>query len=210
METELEMELKLKLTHKKGLSLIELLVGMSISLIVAGVISAVFIDSWRAQIAQETYAALQQGSRASVDEISASIKVASAVAVTVSSGGDTYNSDASLLVLQTPAIDESGNILNDIDYLIFRRNPSDSTLLERIIIADDTSSRASLPSPFNLNNFTGNLVFSYFNAAGTTINPNTGDLTTSTSVGVLVDSQKVANGRTISRQIDNRVYLRNN
>ena len=197
-------------SKKRGITLIELLIAMSTSLIIAGVISAVFISSWKAQIAQEEYTELQQKGRKSVDEISSSIKVASGVITSITSGSDTYITSDLIIVLKTPAIDGSDNILPATDYFVFQLNVSDATKLERIIIADGTSIRTNLAATTTLSNVMGTLSFIYYDdSTGSVLVPGTDDITTTTSVFVEVDSQGDFQGRTINRILDNLVYLRN-
>lgn len=194
---------------KRGLSLIELLIAVSTSIIIAGVVSAVFINSWKAQIAQEEYTELQQKGRKSIDEISSSIKVSSGVMTSVTSGSDTYTTSPLIIVLKTPSIDSSNNILPATDYFIFQLNTSDATKLERIIIADDTSFRTGLASTTTLSNVMGTVSFIYYDSTSTILTPGTDDITTTTNVFTEVDSQGDSQGRTINRKIDSLVYLRN-
>lgn len=198
----------LELRSKSGLTIIELLVAISISVIVAGVISAVFINAWRAHISQEDYTELQQKSRLSIDEITNTIKVSSGVLVSHTNGGNTYTTSASTIVLKTPAINASNQVLTGTDYIIFRINPADNTKLERVVIADPASTRANLPPSLNLNDRMGSLAFVYNNSSGQ-INLGTGDVTTTTNVDTTVTSQKTSQGRQITRVLDNKVYLRN-
>lgn len=195
--------------NKRALTLIELLIAMAISIVVSGVILAILVSSWRADIAQTAYLDLQQKSRTAVDEISSTIKVSSGVVTSHTAGGTTYTTSSTELVLKTPAIDDSLNILTGTDYYVFRRNPITATILERIIVADPASSRTTIASPVTLNDVTGALTFTYHDSAGATITPGVGDVTTSTAVKVVVDSRKTVQGRTLSRIIDNFVYLRN-
>lgn len=193
---------------KSGLTIIELLIAVSTSVIVAGVISAVFINAWRAHISQEDYTELQQKSRLSIDEITNTIKVSSGVLVSHTNGGNTYTTSASTIVLKTPAINASNQVLTGTDYIIFRINPADNTKLERVVIADPASIRANLPASLNLNDRMGSLAFVYNNSSGQ-INLGTGDVTTTTNVDTTVTSQKTSQGRQITRSLDNKVYLRN-
>ncbi|MEX0594533.1 MAG: prepilin-type N-terminal cleavage/methylation domain-containing protein, partial [Patescibacteria group bacterium] len=125
--------------NKRALTLIELLIAMAISIVVSGVILAILVSSWRADIAQTAYLDLQQKSRTAVDEISSTIKVSSGVVTSHTAGGTTYTTSSTELVLKTPAIDDSLNILTGTDYYVFRRNPITATILERIIVADPAS-----------------------------------------------------------------------
>jgi prepilin-type N-terminal cleavage/methylation domain-containing protein len=194
--------------NKPGLTIIELLVAMTISVIVAGVVSAIFINAWRAHISQEDYTELQQKSRLSIDEITNTIKVASGVLVSHTANSTTYVTSADTLVLKTPSIDANNLVLTATDYFIFRIDPNDSTRLQRIVIADPTSARASLPGSYNLNDRMGSLSFTYYDATGE-LALGVDDVTATTNINIEITSQKVSHGRTISRSIDNRVYLRN-
>lgn len=198
------------MTKRSGLTLIEVLLAMGLSLIIAGVVGAVFFDSWKAQIGQEAYTELQQKSRQAVDEISSQVQTASGVVASVTSGSTTYTTNANTVVLKMPSLDVNNNILSGTDYIVFRRRPAATNNLERIVIADAASSRTSLRTPLILNDRTTTLEFQYYNLAGSELVPGTGDLTTSESLFVHVVSSKLVNGRTLVREIDNTVHLRNN
>lgn len=193
---------------KSGLTIIELLVAMTISIVVAGVITAIFVNAWRAHISQEDYSELQQKSRQSVDEITNTIKVSSGVLASHTVNSVTYTTSANTLVLKTPSIDDNNAVLTATDYFVFRLDPNNSTKLQRLVFADPSSTRYSLPTSFNLNDRMGTLVFAYYDASGQ-ITLGSDDVTTTTNVDVIVTSQKISQGRTLSRALDNRVYLRN-
>jgi len=196
-------------SKKPGVTVIELLVAVGTSLIISSVLSAVFVNSWKAQISQEAYTELQQKGRNAVDEISAALKVGSGIEASITSGLDTYQTTASSIVIKTPSIDNLNNILVSDDYYIFRLNPSDNTKLERIVVADASSSRVSLQTPLTLNDVTGSLTFTYLDSTGTEIAPGVGNVANSTAVDFILINEKLAQGRTISRSLDNKVYLRN-
>lgn len=199
-----------KLLKRPALTLIEVIVAMSVGILIAGVMGNIFFDSWKAQISQQGYSELQQKSRRAVDEISSIIQSASGVMTAVTYNGNTYQSSASSIILRTPALDVNNAVLGGTDYIIFRRNPTDNSQLERIIIADNASARASLASPFVVINELALLEFHFYSADNTEIDPVTGDRTASGSVSVKVRAERFANNRTLSREIDNKVFLRNN
>lgn len=197
-------------SRRAAFTIVELLVAMLIGLIVSGVIAAVLISTWRAQTSQEIYTQLQFKSRTAVDEIATQIKSASGVMANAALSGTTYTTGNNVLVIRTPALDVNNNILPASDYFVFRRNPANLAELQRLVFADPTSSRVSIPSPLVLNDSADALVFGYYNSAGATLTPGVGDITTSESVSVSVTSAATANARTVTRQIDAKAFLRNN
>lgn len=194
---------------RQAVTLVELLIAASISTIVAGLIAAIFVSSWKAHITQEAYSELQQKGRLATDEIASAVKLSSGVVASITSNNITYTSSASSIVLKTPAISSDNTILAATDYFVFRLNPSTPTNLERIIIADPTSDRVNLAASVVLNDRAASLTIAYLNSAGATLTIGVDDLTVAGSVNYVIDSQKVAQGRTINRAFDNRVYLRN-
>ncbi len=195
---------------RQAFTIIEVVVAAALTLIVAGVIASIFIGTWRAQTSQQTYTQLQLKSRTAADEIAAQIKTAAQILTNASLSGTTYTTGVNLIVLRTPSLDANENILPGTDYFVFRRNPNNSSEIERLVFADAASARTSIPSPTVLNDAASALVFTYYNTAGGTLTPGVSDITTTESVNVSVTSAKTLQGRSYSRQIDAKAFLRNN
>lgn len=191
---------------KRGFSLIELLVAVSISTVILGVFVQSLIGGWNAQNSQEVYSQLQRGARDTIDEVSKYGWGATTVVSSTTSGAVTYTSDASTVVLRLPPLDANGDIIVGDDYIVIRQN---GTLTERIIIANPNSTRIALRSPLNLNRDTGSLTFKYYNAAGVELIPGTNDVSPARELTVTIVTSRTVGARTYSRQIETTIMLRN-
>lgn len=193
---------------KRGLTLIELLITIGISVVITGVVAASFINGWGAQVSQEIYSELQRSARFTVDEVSNQTWNASTVISSLSNNGTTYHSDSSTLILRLPPLDANNDIITGDDYIIFRKS---GNIIERLVIAAPSSIRASFTTPLTLNKDSGALHFKYYNAAGIELlpDPNNDNLSPSRRLQVVVESSRVNAGRTYTREIEATVLLRN-
>ncbi len=145
----------------KGLTLVEVLIAMGISIIVGGLLLIIIVNS--AGLYSQQSAKLTEG--LSINEATSkvrdSIKQSSAIEVSLSAGSTTYTSGATQLVLKVLAIDSSKNIIADnFDYFVFFQ---DSNKLRFKTFPSALSSRQAQDQIFST--LLDSLDFKYFNSA---------------------------------------------
>jgi len=194
---------------RRALTLVELLVVMALGSIVIGVITSVLYGSWKAQQVQEVTQQVQNEARFSVNSVTDTARQATSVINSLSAGSQSYISGTDSLVLGLNAIDQNQNIIAGTDYIIFRRNPSNSQLIERIIVPADSSARAMWPSPISLTQNADGFTVAYYNASGDEITPGVGDLTLSSRLTIFCRTSKIIYEQNIVREFGQDVTLRN-
>lgn len=145
----------------KGLTLVEVLLAVVISLAVAGLLLVVIINS--AGIYYKQSSKLTEGLNIndSLLNIRNSIKDAKAVVANYTGDSQTYTSGPTTLVLKLSSIDSSNNIIADkFDYFVFYL---DQNKLRLRTFPDNFSSRKAQNRIFST--LVDNLVFKYFNSA---------------------------------------------
>ena len=104
----------------RGLTLIEVLVAMGVAIIAGVLLVVIMINS--AGLFTEQSSKVQEGLNIndSFAAVRGSLKQASAVAASYTSGSTTYTTDTTRLVLKVASTDPSGNIIaNTFDYFVF-------------------------------------------------------------------------------------------
>lgn len=146
---------------QKGLTLIEIIIALGISTI-AGVLLLVIIVNSTGLFYKES-SKLREGLNIndSLSKVSESIRQASSVAASYTSGSQTYTSGATQLVLRLPSQDLSGNIIsNTYDYYVFL---SDQKYFRFKIFPDAISSKKAQDQILSVS--LDSLKFQYFNSA---------------------------------------------
>jgi|GEM_PF-1994553 len=207
---------------KRGFSLIEVMTVMVLSGLVAGVIVNIIIGAWRSQLVQEAISKAQGEARFVVNTISTEAHQSSSVINSLVSGPNTYVSNASSVVLRLDSINSNGDIITGIDYLIFRQNPNDLKITERVVVADPASARVAWPGSLTLSGATAALEIHYFDSAGNELEPLAraspfkvyaapvaGDLTPTSRMVITSTITKTAQLQSFSRNFEQTVSLRN-
>lgn len=143
-----------------GLTLIEVLIAMGISIAVTGLLVVIMISS--AGLFSRQSISLEQGLNINdaLMSVRQNIKQAKAVEASLTGGTTTYNSSLEQLILKTPSIDSSGNIIpGTFDYAVFFK---DINKLRLKVFPDGSSSRKSQDRIFSTG--VDNLRFQYFNS----------------------------------------------
>ena len=175
------LERKFRRPSPKGVSLIELLLAVAIGMIVILAVLSLYMSGQKYFFNQDARAETIDDSRFPADWISRDLRGALQVMSTVGS----HSSSSNALVLQVFALDVNGFVLEGIfDYIIYRREPGDPRILERIIQANAASSRVS-GSRVMADDVTA-VDFSYFDAN----NQPTGLFSAVTNVSFSVTSQR--------------------
>lgn len=159
---------KARQSAQKGLSLIEVLIGVALSSILMLALLTLYIAGQKYFFNQGAKADMMQDSSYPSEWISRDIRGAIQAVGTYAGSSETYTTSATTLVLEVFSIDAAESvILGSSDYIIYRQNPTDSNLLERIVEADGVSSR------FNgtriLADDINSIVFRFYNTTGVEI-----------------------------------------
>lgn len=196
----------------KGITLIEILIGVAISSIVMLAFLSLYIIGQKYIFNQNARADSIEDSRYPLAWISRDIK--ESFQVSLSSVSGIYTTSADTLVLQVPSVDASGLIIDidsNYDYIIYRQNPTIPYRLERIIEADAVSSRQSrerfLADDLDLSAGETPVEFIYYDLSGIKIED--GIYTNTLSINVSLVSRKNGVGRAFQERINTRVKLRN-
>lgn len=106
--------------RQAGLTLIEVLIAMGLALIVGTLLVSILVNS--AGLFYKESSKLEQGVNINdaLSKVRENIRESTSVAVSFTSGGTTYTSNSTQLVLKISSIDSSGNILaNTFDYFVY-------------------------------------------------------------------------------------------
>lgn len=145
----------------KGLTLIEVLVAMGIASLVGVLLLVIIVNSAGLFTQQSSKVQAGLNSNDALVKIRSTIKDASTVAVSYTSGQTTYTTGSTQLVLKVPSIDTSNNIIaNTYDFLIFYL---DQKILRFKTFPDAQSSKSASDQIFSTD--VENLDFKYFNSA---------------------------------------------
>ncbi len=123
--------------HIRGLSLIEVLIGMVLMSIAVLALLSLYNTGQKYFTNQDARADILNDSRLTMTLLSRDIKEAVQVMPgPVEIDGTSYSTSANCIVLKVPSVDTDGLIIdieNDFDYLAYRVNPDNSRELQRIV-----------------------------------------------------------------------------
>lgn len=197
------MKFRKKKLNSKGFSLIELLIVVAIMAVVILSLVALYSTGQRYFLTESTRAEMLQSSRQVLIWISRDIK--EGIAVLPNWGS--YTTSTNCLVLELPSIDANGLIIdieNNFDYIIYRLNPSDNRVLERIVDAlDGVSSRtdSSRVLAKRVNSFV-------LSSEGVELS-SIGDKSTISNIDIVLTTSQAIFGRTYQESLKTEVKLRN-
>ena len=196
-----------KRSHTRGLSLIEVLIGMVLMSIAVLALFSLYSTGQKYFANQDAHVDLLNDSRLTLNMLSRDIKEAvQVVPGPVDVGGTNYSTSANCIVLKVPSVDAGGLIIDidsDFDYLVFLVNPNNSTELQRIVDGKDgVSSR--LDGNKVLTGNIESLVLSFLDADGVTVT----DYADSAIVDIALTTLKKGVQRTYQETMNTRTKLR--
>lgn len=145
----------------KGLTLVEVLVAMGISIIVGGLLLVIMVNSAGLYLKQASKLTEGLNINDALFRVRDSIKQSSAITATFSIDSTTYTSGATQLVLKVSSIDSSSNIIADtFDHYVFFQ---DNNMLRFKTFPSALSSRKPQDQIFSTS--LDGLNFKYFNTA---------------------------------------------
>lgn len=187
--------------HRSGLTLIELMVGISLVVVSIAILSGVFRNAYR------TYAFETGRGQVQLTNWTAGERIIrqGGIALSVIDNINGYTTNNQTLILRLASVDSSQIIIpTAYDYAIYRRDPLQSTKLQEIIIADAVSSRQSRIR--TLIGGVGNLNFSFYDATGNQLTTN---YQNSKRITILLTTETLKFGKKISVSHTRYVTLRN-
>lgn len=150
-------------TCQKGFTLLEILIGFAIFGLISTLVAAVYFAQFRLFTSQNASIEIASQNKLALDEITNQIRESQAV-VASCCGAETTSSNG--LVIRVWPKDANGEPVDPLgaayDYIIYRRDSTDNTLLIKKIVADPVSSRLSGENI--IANSVSNLQFTYDNA----------------------------------------------
>ena len=174
--------------NNRGITLIETIIGLTISALLVVILSYCLIIVLRLNEAQKTVSALTSSTDRGIYRISSSIQQSSQILSSAVIFGTTHTTSSSALVLKIPTVNSSGQIISgSYDTVVYRRNPSDLSELQEITDAEAGSAR--FDGTHLIARFVTNLLFRYNNSNYSLASTATVFLKTGTTVrGVLKES----------------------
>lgn len=126
---------------KKGLTLIELLIVISLIGLIAAVIVSLYVTGFKTFREEMASSTVQSNGQTILDALTTDIKNG----LQIEPAYDTYVSDADSIIIRIPAIDSSNNILYSGSDMLFDRIIYfyQDNSIHKIILADPSSSRYS-------------------------------------------------------------------
>ena len=119
----------------RGFTLVELLVAIGLSTMFAGVVMSLYLVSRQSLEIGNASSEIHASARLAMDWMSKDIRWGKRIRASRLVGTQTYTTGDSELILEIPSIDANENIIDintTFDYIIYHRDGSDPTQLQRI------------------------------------------------------------------------------
>ncbi len=188
-------------TRRGGYTLIELLVTILLVTVTMGVLTMVFIMSFRVNAYESSNGQLQLGNRVAIDEMVRQIRQAT----TVAAGNGSNTTSANVLVLQLASVNSSNTIIPaTYDYIIFKLDATQPTKLDEIIVSAVGSSRISHTRA--ITNDVDTLTFAFTDKTGATL---TSGYTATKKIKIQLNTSRTNSGRKTIINYSNQASLRN-
>ena len=197
-----------KRKHQRGLSLIEILIGMVLMSIAVLAFFSLYNSGQKYFTNQDARADILNDSRLTLTLLSRDIKEAVQVVTgPFDVGGTAYSTSTNCIVLKVPSVDADGLIIDidsHFDYLVYRVNPNNSKELQRIVEGKDGVSSRLDGSKLLTGNIES-LVLSFLDTDGGTVT----DYAESAIVDVALTILKSGVQRTYQETMNTQTKLRN-
>ncbi len=197
-----------KRKHTRGMSLIEILIGMVIMSVAVLALFSLYNTGQKHFTNQEAHVDILNDSRLVLTMLVRDIKEAIQVEPgPVDVGGTNYSTSANCVVLKIPSVDVDGLIIdieNDFDYIVYVLNPSNTNELQKIVEGKDGVS-FRLDSTRLLTRNIESLVLSFLDTDGVIV----GNYADSVIVDIALTTLKKGVHRTYEETRNTRTKLRN-
>lgn len=180
---------------KHGFTLVETIVVISLTLISLAALVNMFVIFSSLNGYQQAVIATDGSASIAMNAFEAAVLPASKVLVSRTFSGTLYTTSATTLVLQLPAVNSSGTIINGVsDYIVFYRS---SNILYQLTEVGSGSARR--PGQVMLSATLSTLSFTYDNV----------DVTKATAVTVDLQTSQQYKTQTAQGHLREQLYLRN-
>jgi len=197
-----------KIRHPKGISLIELLMGLAVSSIVILAFLSLFVIGQKTFYNQDARSSTVDNSRFPMNWLTKDINLATTVLLgPVSISGTDYTTSGSCLILQVPGIDANGWIIDidaNFDIIVYALDEEHPRWLRRIVDAEDGVS-ARVDTSRVVSDNVDSLVFGYLDAAESEV----GSYDEAEVITVIFNSTRQGLGRTYQHGVNTSIKLRN-
>lgn len=192
------------MSSNRGFSLLEVLIGVTVSGLAGILIMALLVGNnglFFQQSAKVSQGLTVNDAASQVNEL---IKSSSFVASTNLIGSPLYSTSSDTLVLALPAFDSSGNLLNNVyDYGIVTRDSQNLNILRKIIFTNSQSVRKSENRV--LATKLAKVTFIYFDDSGNVVSP-----TAASRVNFIINLDEKAGYSNQQSSASGQINLRNN
>lgn len=183
------------MSGSRAFSLIEVIIVVAISALVAGALANIFFYYNSSYLYQNASVNVSSSAASFLNEMSELALQAKTISTSRAVSGTTYTTGSTTVVFELPAMNSSGDVLpNAYDYAILYAT---STHLYRILDVHGSSVRKA--STVQYSDVLSNLTLTYDNATPANATSITVDLSTATT----------SRGKTAATQLKQTVYLRN-
>jgi type II secretory pathway pseudopilin PulG len=130
--------------NSNGISLVEIVIALTISALLAGILVKIFTNSSGTINKEATKVEQGISSNEAITQISEAIRLASQVANSFPNTSPQFTTGSDTLILQVPALDTTGTVKeNTYDYFIFAPDSANPKILRKKVFPDPASTRKS-------------------------------------------------------------------
>lgn len=186
-------------TKKNGISMLETMVVIGIMTLMLGVITSIFILNYDIVQKQSGRINTDTGATLAIKQIAEAARGATAVITTPTViDGTSYSTSSTTLVIKTPSLDASKNIIaGQFDFIAIYRHPTETT---KIFTAAALGTGSTRPSAAHLITAYNQTMYFRFN------NP---DPALADRVSMYLVNQQTVKGTTLTTKAWNSLFLRN-
>lgn len=193
-----------KITSDSALTLVELILAIAVSGIAGVLLLSIFAQNNTVFYNQQVKTSQNLNLNVAYTRINKDIKMASAIVSSYTSGTTVYTTSINTCVLKIPAINSSGNTLDNVfDYYIITRDSQNPKLLKELIFPDPLSSRKQ--SSLILSKDVSSLQFLYLDSNNTQVNP-----TVAATINFVINVATFVNNKNQQSSASGQTSLRNN
>ncbi len=181
-----------------GTSLVEIIVYIFIGVLIALVITEIFISQTQIGDKQSAKTDIERNSVSGINTLKTITQSAITVVASRTFGSDLFVSGSDTLILKLPAVDSSGDLVaGSSDYVVFFRDPVNPALLK--ITTEAGTGSARIPGTKIISSFVDSIEFGY----------NKSNITDSDAITITIITSTASGSETFRSTSQARINLRN-